>query len=229
MSRHSLAVKAMGQVTGTVPSATSSPFTFIVTFSGPRGIGDQDGSSRSRSAPCRSAACSCAADLRPLDLEEVVLVTEDAVLDEAGDAAGEPAQLVEHAIGVGGDLGVDGDDVGSGAQGRGGELRHADGVAEEGPFRVGRCGRSSGWNRGIQSPPPIGSASFFAASMRKSSFKCSSFSGISAARSLAWLQSSSRLYSSQVSLSGVHSKMPGGNPRTQGTRGPNAEAIQPWW
>ena len=38
-SRHSLAVKAIGQVTGTVPSATSVPFTFSVTFNGPRGMG----------------------------------------------------------------------------------------------------------------------------------------------------------------------------------------------
>ena len=38
-SRHSLAVKAMGVVMGTVPSATTWPFTFSVTFNGPRGIG----------------------------------------------------------------------------------------------------------------------------------------------------------------------------------------------
>ncbi len=37
MSRHSLALNAIRHVTGAVPSATSSPFTFIVTFGGPRG------------------------------------------------------------------------------------------------------------------------------------------------------------------------------------------------
>ena len=93
----------------------------------------------------------------------------------------------------------------------------------------GGAGRSSGWNSGIQSPPPMGNAPFLVASMRKSSFIWSSFSGIWAARSLAWLQSSSRLYSSHVSLSGVQSRMPGGRPRTHGTRGPKVEAIHPLW
>lgn len=36
--RHSFAENAIGQVTGAVPLATGSPFTVIVTLSGPRGM-----------------------------------------------------------------------------------------------------------------------------------------------------------------------------------------------
>ena len=39
MSRQSLAVKSSGALIGTVPSATTLPFTFMVTFSGPPGLG----------------------------------------------------------------------------------------------------------------------------------------------------------------------------------------------
>ena len=78
------------------------------------------------------------ADLGALDDEEVVLVAEDAVLDEAGEAAGESAQRVEHAVGVGRDLGVDGDDVRLVAERRRAELGHAGDVAGEGPLAVGR-------------------------------------------------------------------------------------------
>ena len=53
--------------------------------------------------------------------------------------------------------------------------------------------RISGCSTATQRPPPMGSALFFVASMRKSSFIWASFSGIFAARSFAWLQSSSRL------------------------------------
>ena len=52
--------------------------------------------------------------------------------------------------------------------------------------------RISGCRTGTQRPPPIGSALFFVASIRNSSFICASFSGILAARSLAWDQSSVR-------------------------------------
>ena len=79
------------------------------------------------------------ADLRALDDEEVVLVAENAVLHEAGEAPGVRPQLVEHAVGVGRDLGVNGDDVGFVAQGWRAELRHADGVAGESPLRIGRA------------------------------------------------------------------------------------------
>ena len=53
--------------------------------------------------------------------------------------------------------------------------------------------RISGCSMGTKRPPPMGSALFFVASMRKISFNWASFSGIFAARSFAWLQSSSRL------------------------------------
>ncbi len=84
----------MGQVTGAVPSATSSPFTFMVTLSGPRGT--KSGWFVSISIFTLPGGSCSRADLCPLDLEEVVLAAEDAVLDEAGDAGWEPAQLGEH-------------------------------------------------------------------------------------------------------------------------------------
>ena len=55
----------------------------------------------------------------------------------------------------------------------------------------------------------MGRALFLVASIRKISFIWASFSGSCAAKSLAWDQSSSRLYSSQVSLSGVRVRMLG--------------------
>ena len=77
-------------------------------------------------------------DFRPLDLEEVVFVAEHAVLHVAGQAAGKSAEGVEHAVGIGRDLGIDGDDVVLVAERRCGELRHPRDVAREGPLRVGR-------------------------------------------------------------------------------------------
>ena len=45
----------------------------------------------------------------------------------------------------------------------------------------------------VHRPPPMGRFLFFVDSIRKRSFISSSFSGIFAARSFAWLQSSSML------------------------------------
>ena len=58
--------------------------------------------------------------------------------------------------------------------------------------RYGGVMRSSGWKIGTHKPPPIGSTEFRAASMANISRIWASFSGISAARSWAWDQSSSR-------------------------------------
>ena len=87
MSRQSLAVKSSGALIGTVPSATTLPLTFMVIFK------------RTAGPAARHSAVSISiftlpigqlirgADLRALDDEEVVFVAEDAVLDEAGEAA----------------------------------------------------------------------------------------------------------------------------------------------
>src|SRR5271165_149927 len=89
-------------------------------------------------------------------------------------------------------------------------------------------GASSGWNMAVDHiPPPMGRFLFFVDSRRKSAFISSSFSGYFAARSFAWLQSSSMLYSSHLSVSGDHSLMPFGMPPTHGSRGPGALANQP--
>src|SRR3984885_10297313 len=78
------------------------------------------------------------ADLGALDDKEVVFVAENAVLHEAGEATGVRTQFVEHAVGVGWDLGVDGDDVGPITQGWCAELRDAYRVSRERPTRIGR-------------------------------------------------------------------------------------------
>ncbi len=56
------------------------------------------------------------------------------------------------------------------------------------------AGASSGWNIAVDHmPPPMGRFLFFVDSSRKSAFISSSFCGFAAARSFAWLQSSSML------------------------------------
>src|SRR5580698_8357376 len=107
------------------------------------------------------------------------------------------------------------------------------GMPVMGPLKVhsvyGVEGASSGWKTGVHKPPPMGRFSFLADSIKKRFFMYATLSGIFAARSLAWLQSSSRLYNSQTSFSGFHLSMPAGLPGTHGVRGPNVSANQPSW
>ena len=192
MSRQSLAVKSSGALTGTWPVGDHLAVDLHGDVERAAGLGHGVGRLDLDLHLARGELL-LGADLRALDDEEVVLVAEHAVLHVAGEAAGVRAQRVEHAVGVGRDIGVDGDEVGLVAEGRRAELRHADDVAGEGPLRVGRRDPQLGVQHGNPEAAADGQRLFFAASMRKISFICASFSGILAARSLAWVQSSSRL------------------------------------
>ena len=79
-------------------------------------------------------------DLRALDLEQVELVTEDAVLHIAGDAAGKARQRVEHAIGVLRHVQIHGHNAVDLAQFGCSGFRHPGHGAIEGPFGEGRGG-----------------------------------------------------------------------------------------
>src|SRR6516162_9229931 len=79
-------------------------------------------------------------DLRALDLEQVVLVAESAVLDVAGQSPGERPERVEDAIRLLGHLDFHADDVVELPQLRRCELGHPGDGPIEGPLRVGRGG-----------------------------------------------------------------------------------------
>ncbi len=218
MSRQSLAVNSSGALTGTCPVATTSRRRHVMVMferaAGPAlGVLGLD---LDRAAPGGSGWSR--ANLGAHEDEQVVLVAEVAVVDEAGEPAGGAAECVEHSARVAGHLGVDGDDVGSVAQRGGAELRHPDDVAGELPLAVGRGDPQLGViDRRPTARRRSGARCSWPPRSRTVSCICASFSGIWAARSLAWDQSSSRLYSSHTSSSGVQSRMPGGRPGTQGS------------
>ena len=141
MSRQSLAVNSSGALIGhDARRRRCSPLTVSVMFSGPPGLtsrvlgGDLD---LRRAGGQRLLG----ADLGPHDDEQVVLVTEVAVVEVAGEPAAGAAQRVEHAAGVLGKLGVDRDEVGAVAERRGAELGHPGDVAGRSSIRgtASRC------------------------------------------------------------------------------------------
>lgn len=69
---------------------------------------------------------------------------------------------------------------------------------------------------------------YWADSTRNNSFISASFSGLDLAKLLAWLKSSSRLYSSHTSFSGVHDPISGAV-GCHGIRGPLVHANHPSW